>query len=132
MVTLIECTYHTILTTITEEINQRLEDNYNWQFFDLWINDDTEISFGRIYREAFEIYNEMIHQQFTQEQLDIVENKGRNLQQVIVRWLNKWKENHPNLPNEKMPLSCLRYKIHEYIIYQLKQRDMRQIVGNPC
>jgi hypothetical protein len=126
-----DCPYHIFLRSITHQVNESLDEHYEWQLFDYWLGDDS--NFGRIYRDCISLYfSEFLNTPLTQEQLNIIENKGRNLEQTISKWLQKWKRNHPTLPNEKMPLSCLKDKVGEYIAYQLKQRDIRQIVGNPC
>jgi hypothetical protein len=121
-----ECKYHIFLTTLTEGIYEKLDEYYNWHLFDYWLGDES--NFARVYREAFEVYNG----ELTEAQLNLIEKKGKNLESTLGTWLQKWRLNHPNLPNEKMPLSCLKHKIYEYIAYQLKQPDMRGLVGNPC
>jgi hypothetical protein len=124
-----ECKYHMFLTTLTEEISEKLDDHYNWQFFHYWLGDES--NFGGVYRGAFEIYNEIFNGNFTEEQLELVANKGRNLEHTIKGWLERWKARHPN-DEGKMPLSCLKHKVYEYIVYQLKQPDMRELVGRAC
>jgi hypothetical protein len=78
------------------------------------------------------IFAAFFHETLTQEQIELIRKKGRNLEETITKWLHKWKVTHPDMPNEKMPISCVKHKIYEYIAYQLKQRDMRQLVGSPC
>ncbi len=130
-VELIECRYHTILCTITEEVNDRLENHYNWEFFHYWLGDESD--FADVYRNSFnDILRIHFNTQLTPGQLELIESKGRNLEEIIGKWLRKWKDEHPDKPNEKMPCSCLKYKIHEYVVYQLKSQDLRAIVGNPC
>jgi len=125
-----ECTYHIFLRTLTERIYEKLDERYNWDLFIYWLGDES--NFARVYREAFEVYNEIFNGQYTDEQLNLVEKKGMNLETTMGTWLQKWSADHPNIPDGKMPLSCLKHKVYEYIVYQLKQQDMRQLVGNPC
>jgi hypothetical protein len=131
MVELLECRYHCLLTTLTEQIYEKLESHYDWEFFGYWLGDESE--FGHVYREGFSLFwTLLLDQTLTEEQLDLVESKGRNLESTMGKWLQKWKESHPNSGDAKMPLSCLKYKVFEYIAYQLRQHDLRQLVGNPC
>ncbi len=126
-----ECRYHSILTMITEEVFEKLDTDYDWEFFDYWLGNES--NFGNLYREGFALFwNMILHSTLTEEQLSLVESKGRNLEFTIRNWLQKWKAAHPNSGNEKMPLSCLKHKIFEYVAYQLRQPDLRQLVGNPC
>jgi len=131
MVDLLECRYHSLLTMITEEVFEKLDSHYEWQFFGFWLGDESE--FGRVYREGFALFWDMIlHSTLTDEQRTMIESKGRNLEVTIEKWLQKWKAAHPNEGDSKMPLSCLKHKIFEYVTYQLRQPDLRQLVGNPC
>ena len=130
-INLIECRYHTLLCTLTETINERLEDYYNWEFFGYWLGDES--NFDGIYTDSFRnILSMFFNTQLNEEQRELIRNKGRNLEINIGNWLRKWKNDHPERVNEKMPLSCLKYKIHEYIVYQLRGNDLRNLVGNPC
>ncbi len=130
-VELLECRYHTILCSIIESVNEKIEDHYDWEFFNLWLGDDS--NFAEIYRTSFRLILRVhFNTQLTPEQLESIESKGRNLEDIIFKWLRKWKDDHPDKPNEKMPCSCLKYKIHEYVVYQLKSPELRAIVGNPC
>ncbi len=122
------CKYHSALQYLHERVFERFEEHYDWEFFDLWFGDDSY--FDSIYRQVFATI--LSPEVLTPEQREIVERKGRNLEETIKKWLRKWKDAHPNLPNEKMPIECIKEKMYAYIAYQLKQRDLRQIVGNPC
>lgn len=124
---MIECKYHTALESIFDTVWDKIESHYDWEFFNYWLGDESNL--GRIYKETFFF---LLGETFTEEQQSRVEKKGQNLEGVIIKWLTTWKQQHPNLPNEKMPKSCLRNKIYQYIIYQLNKPDMRQIIGNPC
>jgi hypothetical protein len=127
-----ECKYHALLNSLYERICYKVASHYDWEFFDFWIEDETEGNFPRDYREIFIITFASFNQApLTQEQIDKIESKGRNLHTVISKWLTKWET--PNQgTNEKMPFSCLKNKIYEYIVYQLKQKDLKTLVGNPC
>jgi hypothetical protein len=125
-----ECKYHLLLSTLYERISARLESYYDWEMFNYWIGDES--AFASRYRETFVVIFAIFHEGLTPEQLENIEKKGRNLEEQIPKWLQKWRTAHPNLPNEKMPFSCLKNKIYEYIIYQFRQRDLKELIGNPC
>ncbi len=122
-----ECKYHTILEQLHEAVWERIENHYDWPLFSYWLGDDSEL--GSIYKEVFQ---EVIEEQLTEEQNMLLEKKGVNLEKMISKWCANWKENHPDFQEQKMPHSCLRVKIYEYIICQLNKADIREIIGNPC
>jgi hypothetical protein len=122
-----ECKYHNILEKIHEVLWVRINNHYDWEFFDYWLGDESNLS--GCYKDTFE---EFIEEPLTEAQNALLEKKGSNLEKMIGNWCYKWKKNNPELDNEKLPKSCLKVKIYEYIIYQLNKADIRQIIGNPC
>ena len=125
--TMPECKYHTALETLADTIWERINDHYDWDVFDYWLGDESNL--GKIYQETFQF---LLGTDFTDEHQTLLEKKGENLEITIAKWLSTWKQKHPNLPNEKMPKSCLRNKIYQYIIYQLNKPDLKPLIGNPC
>jgi hypothetical protein len=124
---MIECKYHTALETIYDTVWEKIDSRYNWDVFDYWLADESNL--GRIYEETFHL---LLGDAFTDEHKSLLGKKGDNLEATIGKWLSTWKQNHPNLPNEKMPKSCLRNKIYQYIIYQLNKPDLRILIGSSC
>lgn len=122
-----ECKYHTIIDVLNAAVCERIEIHYNWQFFDYWLGDESNL--GRRYKESFE---EVIGEPLNEAQNTLLENKGRNLEKMIGKWSYKWHTDHPDLQNQNMPIFCLKKKIHEYLINQLKKPDIIAILGNPC
>jgi len=120
-----------VLEWLNDVIWERIDSHYDWVFFELWIGDESNL--GRRYKESFEEIIEGIHQEtLTEIQKTLLEKKGENLETMICKWCYKWKLNHPDVQNQKLPKSCLKIKIYEYIIYQLNKPDLRQIIGPPC
>ena len=129
-ITLPECKYHVLSTSISEQIYEKIENHYDWDFFYYWLGDSTETNFADCYREGFESLCFLYSlPDLSQEQIELVENKGRNLEEAIGKWFTKF---HISRPNEKIPLQCLKQKINEYVSYQLKKPEIRRIIGNPC
>jgi len=122
-----ECKYHNILEKLHEVVWERINNHYDWEFFDYWLGDESNLS--RRYKDTFE---EFIEEPLTEAQNALLEKKGNNLETMIGKWCGKWKINNPLLQNQKLPQSCLKIKIYEYIIYQINKADIRQIIGNPC
>jgi len=122
-----ECTYHNILEKLHEVIWERIDNHYDWTFFDYWLGDESNLK--ECYKEIFE---EIMEEPLTDEQNNLLDKKGRNLETMIGKWCYKWKTNNPELQEQKMPKLCLNRKIYEYIIYQLNKSDIKQITGNPC
>jgi hypothetical protein len=108
-------------------ISERIEQHYEWPMFEYWLGDDSELS--ELYRQAFVA---VLNEPLTNEQIALIERKGINLEKTIHSWLNIWRQNNPGLETGKLPLFCLKHKIHEYIVYQLKQTDIREIIGVAC
>jgi nitrogen fixation protein len=122
-----ECNYHRILDILYDNVWERINDHYEWQFFWYWLGDESNLS--RIYKESFE----QVIGQLTPEQIVIVEKKGVNLEKAIGKWGGKWNTDHPDLPNDtNMPILCLMQKIREYIVYQLNKPDIVAIIGREC
>lgn len=94
--------------------------------FRYWLGDESDLA--RVYKESFE----GVIGQLTPEQIELVEKKGMNLEKTIEKWGGKWKTDHPALPNEKMPITCLMHKIREHIVYQLNKPDIVAIIGRQC
>jgi hypothetical protein len=122
-----ECKYHRILEKLNDVIWNRIDSHYDWQFFGYWLGDDSRLCLS--YKTVIE---EILEEPLTAEQNTIIEKCGNNLESVIGKCCRKWQDNHPELQNEKMPRFCLRIKIYQYIIYQLKKPYMISIIGNPC
>jgi hypothetical protein len=122
-----ECNYHVILETLNATIWERIGTHYNWDFFDYWLGDESNL--GRLYRETIE---EITGEPLTEEQNTLLNKKGENLEKMIGKWCGRWERNNPGLQDQRMPPTCLQIKIHEYIIYQFNKRDIKEIVGNPC
>jgi len=122
-----ECKYHTILESLNEVVWGRIESYYNWEMFELWLGDESNLA--RRYKETFE---QVVETPLTEEQIALLEKKGYNLEVMIGKWCSKWKTSHPDLQNEKMPESCLKLKIYEHIIYQLNRPDIIAIIGPSC
>jgi hypothetical protein len=122
-----ECKYHRILQKLHETVWNRIDSYYDWDFFWYWLGDESAL--GRRYREVFE---EILEEPLTESQINLLNNKGGNLETMIGKWDSKWKENNPNLGNEKIPRPCLKVKMYEHIIYQLNKPDILQIIGNRC
>lgn len=122
-----ECNYHNILDMLIWTISERIETHYVFPMFKYWLGDNSFLS--ELYVQAF---NAVLDEPLTDEQLALIERKGVNLEKTIHSWLNIWRRNNPAPENGRLPLFCLKHKIHEYIIYQLKQADIRAIIGEPC
>ena len=108
-----ECNYHKIVRLLQEKVWARINHYYDWELFGYWLGDESYLH--SIYRNVFiDVLGSL-----TDEQKEVVERKGRNLEGVIGKSNNLTK-------------SCLQYKINEHIVYQLKKKDIKSIVGSPC
>ena len=122
-----ECNYHRILDILYDNVWERINDHYEWQFFWYWLGDESDLA--RVYKESFE----QVIGQLTPEQIVIVEKKGVNLEKAIEKWGGKWKTDHPGIPRDtNMPILCLMQKIREHIVYQLHKPDIVAIIGRQC
>lgn len=122
-----ECKYHKVLEKLHDAIWIRINNYYDWEFFGYWLGDESNLA--GYYREVFE---EILDEPLTESQINLLNKKGENLENMIGKWLSKWIENNPNIQNQKMPKSCLNVKMYEYIIYQLNKPDMIILIGNKC
>jgi hypothetical protein len=122
-----ECKYHSILESLHQVVWERIDSHYDWDLFWFWLGDESNLA--ELYTETFE---EVLESQLTEEQNTLLKKKGENLEKMIFKWNDKWKNNNPDLQNQKLPKSCLKIKIYEYILYQLNKGDIRGIIGNPC
>jgi len=119
-----ECKYHTIIEQLNEIIWERIDSYYLSPYFYFWLGDQSNL--GKRYKETFE---EIMEEPLSEEQIALIKKKGDNLETMIHKWCNRWKNNNQN---EELPSSCLKIKIYEYIIYQLNKRDLREIIGISC
>jgi hypothetical protein len=122
-----DCKYHIILESLHAVIWERIDIHYIHNFFQYWLGDQSNL--GGLYKEIFE---EILEEPLTDIQISLLEKKGENLETIIGKWSNKWKENNPEVQNQQLPKSCLKIKIYEYLIYQLNKQDIREIIGNYC
>jgi hypothetical protein len=122
-----DCKYHAIIDILNRAVCERIEEHYTWDFFWYWLGDESNL--GRRYKESFE---EVIGEPLNDTHIALLENKGRNLEKMIGKWSYKWHRDNPALQNENMPIFCVKKKIHEYLINQLKKPDIIEIIGNPC
>ena len=122
-----ECKYHNILKNLHEALWLRIDNYYNWEFFDYWLGDESNL--GGPYKETFE---EILQEPLTEAQNTLLEKKGGNLETMIGKWCSKWHANNPGLQGQKMPKSCLKVKMYEYIVYQLNRKDLKELVGTCC
>jgi hypothetical protein len=122
-----ECIYHNILEQLHHVVWERIDNHYDWNMFGYWLGDESDLA--GLYKETFE---EIIGESLTEAQNTLLEKKGGNLETMIGKWSYRWKTNHPELQEQKMPKSCLKVKIYEHLIYQLNKSDIREIIGNPC
>ncbi len=118
-----ECKYHILLEQLTDIVWNRINTHYNWDFFNYWLGDESDL--GRYYKEAFEQTLDVV---LTEDQILLIEKKGRNLERMIDRWCGKWKA----IYNTQLPILCLKSKIHVHIAYQLNKRDITDIIGIQC
>lgn len=123
----LDCLYHTILYKLNENIWNRIENRYDWDCFFYWLDDESNLA--KIYVESFQ---EHIEESLSDEQITLLQKKGYNLEKMIEKWCTKWHENNPIFQTIKMPKSCLKLKIFEYIICQLKKKDIVAIIGEYC
>ena len=72
------CKYHLTLNHIFGRIDISLEEHFEWELFQYWIGDDSD--FHKIYKEVFSVLNDNT---LTPLQIELVEQKGRNLENVI-------------------------------------------------
>jgi hypothetical protein len=121
------CKYHIILAILYDTVCERIHSKYNWQLFDYWLGDDSNLA--RRYVESFQ---EIIEAPLTQEQKLLLEKKGQNLEKMIAKWRLNWKNNHPNLPNDELPETCLYSKILEYMTKQLLKDDLKALIIDYC
>ncbi len=112
------CKYHLTLNHIFSRIDISLEEHFEWEYFKYWIGDDSE--FHEIYKEVFSVLNDNT---LTPLQIELVEQKGRNLENIIAKWISK---------NSTISFNCIREKVHIYIANQLKKEDIQAIIGPPC
>jgi len=122
-----DCKYHNILEKLNQVIWERIDDHYDWVFFGYWLGDESDL--GDYYKETFE---DFLDEPLTERQIVLIKKKGINLETMIGKWCHKWNTNNPELQDQKLPKSCLKVKIYEYIIYQLNKRDIIEIIGEPC
>jgi len=122
-----ECNYHKIIEGLNEVIWDRIDSYYDWEMFRYWLGDESEL--GEFYVDVFE---EILQTQLTEENRELIKKKGYNLEVMIGKWCAKWKSNHPETENEKLPSNCLKIKINEYIINQMNKPDILAIIGSPC
>jgi len=122
-----ECKYHKILEELYQSLLHRVESHYEWPYFEYWLGDESYL--GNIYKEKVE---EILEEPLTEGQKALLEKKGENLETRIHKWCSTWKTNNPELQNQRMPITCLRVKIYQYLLYQLNKADMIAIIGNPC
>jgi hypothetical protein len=122
-----ECNYHKIFDVLHVLLWARIEEHYDWEFFGYWLGDESNL--GRRYIEVFQ---NILNVTLTEEQQTLLRKKGENLENQIHKWRAKWRQNHPELPNDNMSKNCLQFKLYEYLNYQLSKPDMIRIIGRPC
>ena len=122
-----ECNYHNTLDTVFHSVWERIHTHYIMNFFDYWLGDESDLS--NIYKEVFEV---VLGNPLTPEDRTIVEKKGINLENAIGKWCSKWKREHPDIQDGRLPRDCLKQKIHEYLIKQFNKPDIIRIIGAPC
>lgn len=111
-----DCNYHRILHNLYFRIYERIDAYYDWELFDYWLGDESALD--NIYKVGFE---QIMGNIFNEEQETLIKKKGKNLELMIAKW------------REKCPSkSCVFSKMHEYIIYQLKQKDITDLIGHSC
>jgi hypothetical protein len=108
-----ECNYHKLVIILQEKIWERIDSYYDWELFGWWLGDESYLH--AIYRNAFT----NVLGSLTDYEKEVVEKKGRNLESVIGKSNNLTK-------------NCLQIKINEHIVYQLKKKDIKSIIGPPC
>ena len=111
-----ECNYHKIVSGVNSLIMIRIDEYYDWQFFNFWLGDESNL--GQRYVDT--VRN--IIPTITDEQVAYLERLGSNLETQIGKW--RYQKN-----NSK---DCIYLKISEYIYYQFKNPRVRAIVGHPC
>jgi hypothetical protein len=95
----------------------KIFDKYEWPMFWYWLGDES--NFAGTYRDAFQ----EVLPTLSQEQTGLIENKGRNLENIIHKWRSS---------NTTITLTCLQFKIYDFITYQFKKNDLKSIIGVPC
>jgi hypothetical protein len=118
-----------ILALLVERVCERIENYYDWDLFSYWLGDESAL--GPLYLEVFETIL-MPDINLTETQRELIKKKGSNLETMIGKWRQKWRENNTQEPNEEIPWFCLRLKMNEYIFNQINNNDIKSIIGNPC
>lgn len=122
-----ECNYHNTLDTVLHFAWERIDAHYDWNMFDYWLGDESDLS--NVYKEAFEL---VLGNPLTAEDRRIVEKKGINLENAIRKMCSKWNREHPHIQDGRMQKDCLRQKIHEYLLKQFNKPDIIRIIGASC
>lgn len=99
------------------QVMESLIEHYDWQFFEWWLGDESY--FDQTYKNVFQ---SELATELTQQQTEIIEKSGRNLEDKIRKWTF----------NNEIDIEDLSHKIYEYITYQLKRQNIRDIIGVAC